>query len=311
MAALDARGTTTVAEENGLARGTILTLAQRLRPDEVLDLDQAIVEIENAVSIAVDLIQAGGRGSNHHAFVDAVLRRVAEKVKGDDLDRAARELDDELAAMEEREERLKRDRITLLDTAIRVDVLRRDPTAAARRIGQIVAAEDPFDRDAWLKSLGEKWTHYYEEGEQRGINLSLEVAVAVAELALPICVGRDERGDWRSRLASALSALGAREGGTERNGTERQEEAVIAFRAALEERTRERVPLDWAVTQNNLGAALSELGERESGTERLEEAVTAYRAALGERTRERVPLDWAKSQESLDRVVALLAKRRK
>ena len=58
-------------------------------------------------------------------------------------------------------------------------------------------------------------------------------------------------------------------------------------------RARERVPLDWAMTQNNLGNALSMLGERESGTARLEEAVTAYRAALEEWTRERVPLDCA------------------
>jgi tetratricopeptide (TPR) repeat protein len=73
-------------------------------------------------------------------------------------------------------------------------------------------------------------------------------------------------------------------------GTARLEQAVAAYRAALEEWTRERVPLDWAVTQNNLGNALALLGERESGTARLEEAVAAYRAALEERTRERVPL---------------------
>ena len=42
------------------------------------------------------------------------------------------------------------------------------------------------------------------------------------------------------------------------------------------------MPLDWAMTQNNLGAALLRLGERESGTARLEEAVAAYRAALEE-----------------------------
>ena len=42
------------------------------------------------------------------------------------------------------------------------------------------------------------------------------------------------------------------------------------------------MPLDWAMTQNNLGTALGELGERESGTARLEEAVAAYRAALKE-----------------------------
>jgi hypothetical protein len=51
---------------------------------------------------------------------------------------------------------------------------------------------------------------------------------------------------------------------------------VKAYRTALEERTRERVPLDWATTQNNLGVALRALGARESGTARLEEAVAAY-----------------------------------
>jgi hypothetical protein len=62
-------------------------------------------------------------------------------------------------------------------------------------------------------------------------------------------------------LGIALSRLGEGE-----SGTAHLEEAVAAYRAALEERTRERVPLDWAQTQMNLGTTLSSLGERESGT---------------------------------------------
>src|SRR5262249_24694801 len=85
------------------------------------------------------------------------------------------------------------------------------------------------------------------------------------------------------------------------------EEAVAAFREAVKEWTRERVPLDWATTQNNLGAALKTLGERESGTAKLEEAVVAYREALEERTRERVPLDWAASLGGRGWVWALVA----
>ena len=45
----------------------------------------------------------------------------------------------------------------------------------------------------------------------------------------------------RTISAIALSRLGERE-----NGTARLEEAVAAYRAALKEQTRERVPLDWA-----------------------------------------------------------------
>ena len=66
--------------------------------------------------------------------------------------------------------------------------------------------------------------------------------------------------------------------GSARAARQRLEEAVTAFREALKERTRERVPLDWAATQTNLGNALSALGERESGTARLEEAVARLSA---------------------------------
>jgi tetratricopeptide (TPR) repeat protein len=71
----------------------------------------------------------------------------------------------------------------------------------------------------------------------------------------------------------------------------------------------ERVPLDWAMTQNNLGIALMTLGERESGTQRLEEAVDAYRAALQEYTRERAPLQWATTQNNLGNALLRVGER--
>jgi exonuclease VII small subunit len=79
----------------------------------------------------------------------------------------------------------------------------------------------------------------------------------------------------QNNLGVALLRFGERE-----SGTVRLEEAVAAFRAALEERTRERVSLDWAATQLNLGLALARLGERESGTVRLEEAAAAWEMSL-------------------------------
>ncbi|MGI8989263.1 MAG: tetratricopeptide repeat protein, partial [Bryobacteraceae bacterium] len=87
------------------------------------------------------------------------------------------------------------------------------------------------------------------------------------------------------------------------------EEAVAAYRDALKEWTRERVPLDWAMAQNNLGNALLCLGERESGTEKLEEAVAAYREALNVWTRERVPLNWAMTQNNLGSALLSLGER--
>jgi tetratricopeptide (TPR) repeat protein len=114
----------------------------------------------------------------------------------------------------------------------------------------------------------------------------------------------EARASTRSALANALLTLGGQSG-----LNKPLEDAVAVYEEALKEWTRERVPLDWAMTQNNMGAALATLGERESGTARLERAVAAYRAALEEYTRERVPLDWARTQNSLGEALAALGER--
>jgi hypothetical protein len=57
-------------------------------------------------------------------------------------------------------------------------------------------------------------------------------------------------------------------------GTARLAEAVAAYRDALKERTRERVPLDWAMSFGNEGMSLTLLAER-----RANAAITASRVA--------------------------------
>ena len=81
---------------------------------------------------------------------------------------------------------------------------------------------------------------------------------------------------------------------------------MAAYRAALVEYTRERVPLDWAGTQNNLGVALAVLGERIGEAAMLSEAVEVCCLALEERTQERVPLEWAVSWGNLGFARSLL-----
>jgi hypothetical protein len=93
-----------------------------------------------------------------------------------------------------------------------------------------------------------------------------------------------------------LRILGERASGEQ--AAQYLEQAVAAYRAALEVRTREQLPQDWATTQNNLGNVLCVLGERasgEQGAQYLEQSVAAYRAALEVRTREQLPQDWAKT----------------
>jgi tetratricopeptide (TPR) repeat protein len=97
--------------------------------------------------------------------------------------------------------------------------------------------------------------------------------------------------------------------GDERGDNTALRSAIETYGRALIDFTRERVPLEWARTQMNLGNALETLGERESGTASLEQAVAAYRAALNENTRERVPLDWARTQMNLGTALERLGER--
>ncbi len=84
--------------------------------------------------------------------------------------------------------------------------------------------------------------------------------------------------------------------------------AIAVYQIALQERTRERVPMDWAATQNNLGVALRTLGARgDDGA--LVQAVAAYEAALEEYTRELAPLEWAMTQTNLGSALLTLGER--
>ncbi len=304
VAALDMRP----AESGGLERETIIKIAQRLRPDEMLDFDQAVVELERAVDVALDVIAKGERGTNYDAFVDLVLAKVAEKTRLGDFDGGAQAVDEALIDLDRREAEqrdvFQRSRVALLEAGVDQDILRRDASAVARRIEGIVAVENPDGRPAWSSAFRQRYDCFYEEGGTKGVNFSLSVAIELAQRMAVSAQDSYERGVAGNFFGNALAMLGERE-----SGTARLEEAVTACRAALEERARDRVPLEWATTQNNLGNALATLGARESGMARLEEAVAAYRAALKEMTRDRAPLDWAATQNNLGNTLQTLGAR--
>ena len=120
----------------------------------------------------------------------------------------------------------------------------------------------------------------------------------------PSVANRNLKERDRAQLGRCTMRIGERE-----KGTQHLHAAVKAFREALEEFTRQHVPLQWAMTQNKLGGALSRIGERENSTERLREAVKALRDALEEHTRQRVPLDWAMTQYNLGAALRMLGER--
>jgi hypothetical protein len=72
----------------------------------------------------------------------------------------------------------------------------------------------------------------------------------------------------KHNLGNALKMLGQDE-----IGTTSFEEAVVVYRDALLERTRERVPLDWATTTGNQGMAMRLLAERRGDLTMAEHAL--------------------------------------
>ena len=264
------------AEDAGIETPVIASLAARLKPTQKLDFAEAVVEVSHAVDLAMKVVAEGSSGSSDQ-LVDEVLKRIAERTKANDPAGATREAEEGFARWQKQETERRASAaatgVTLLEAALKTDLLRFDATAAAKRVEKIASLQHEDDPKALFEALRARRHQFYAEGRDKGVNFSLEVAIAIARREVALAHGPDETGVAQNDLGNALATLGERE-----SGTGKLEEAVAAYREALKELTRERAPLDWARTQNNLGNALRALGQRESGTGKLEEAVAAYRA---------------------------------
>jgi hypothetical protein len=168
-------------------------------------------------------------------------------------------------------------------------------------------------------------------------------------------VSRSPEGKFPQALAAALGlthknlGLGLWRLGERESGTEALPKAVEAYREALKEYTRERVPFRWAESRTRdarpekesaeadrggdrglsrgrrdlrKGAGRMGRGQDESrscsrntrgaetGTERREEAVAAYREALQELDEKRMPDHWRMARGNLDHALILIAQRK-
>ena len=268
-----------LAREAGVTEGQIIGLARRMPGGGAKDLDQALRDLEYLVGVAIKVIGDPAPGTDQGDLVEAVFRRVAERSAAQDYAGAAREVDAGLAELDRRAaaqaDADKQQRIAMLERGVQVAMLNGDAAGAAGRLEASAGVREPGPRPAWTGAFGALWDRYYEEGRDKGINLSLEVAIAMAGRMSASARDADESGDAGNLLGTALSTLGARE-----SGTARLEAAVAAYRAALAERTRERVPLNWATSFGNEGVALKELadqrGDRGMAETALRQITTAF-----------------------------------
>jgi len=209
----------------------------------------------------------------------------------------------------------------LIELRTENEILRRGPPALASISEEVQALIDKGDFDAAPDALGrgreaartlriDASRHealFVAQGARvDSLQLAYRSAASKYAEAASLVVPFDTERQWGFLLSQAGELY---KQGDEFGDNDALIEAIDVNRRCLALTPRSERPLDWAMTQNNLGTELSTLGERENGTERLLEAVDAYREALKERTRERVPLDWAMTQNNRGTALSALGQR--
>jgi tetratricopeptide (TPR) repeat protein len=102
--------------------------------------------------------------------------------------------------------------------------------------------------------------------------------------------------------AEALFSLGNRAftiGITDINKKYYMKVSIAAYEEALKVTTLDRFPMDYAMTQNNLGNAYERLAEVENKADNCKKSIAAYEEALKVRTLDRFPMQYATTQNNL------------
>lgn len=282
------------ARESGVTDDALIGLARRIASD-VEDVDQAFVELERAVDLAIQ-VQSDGAQSGAPL---AVSRAAAQSAKGD-YDDAASTIDDALA---EAEAAHKSQMQALLQAGFEQDMLRRDPAAAA---GKLVRLQDAKAGGlASFDDLAALWMTWYGTGRDSGAILDLTVAQSLAQQMALRATSPLEHGTAMNYLGIILHIRGEREHGLHCLG-----EAMDAFEQALTHWTRDVSADHWAKAQMNLANSTHALAQRDRGNDRIGRAIEAYEAALSVRNKTDDPQAWAILQMNLATALRTLADQR-
>ena len=264
-------GKSDTLRDEGITEKAIIRLAQRISA-ETDDVGQAWLDLQNAMDIAVRVQAEGRSGSNEGDFVDRVLRQVAALAAEGEYATAGAEIE---AALAEEDAAHKRRQSRLLDSGIELALLDGDAARAAALI--LRRADHDAGGRADFAALRQVQDNYYVAGRDKGIALDLRVSIALARLLVDRAGDSDETGAALNDLGNALQILGERD-----SDTDRLEQAVEAYQQALKERTRDRVPLDRAMTQYNWAETELTLFEKTAQAAHLDRAQDLLRTAAAE-----------------------------
>jgi tetratricopeptide (TPR) repeat protein len=184
-------------------------------------------------------------------------------------------------------------KIKSLEETIADKLRGRDVAAAVQGIAALALLKAD-NRASSFKVLREEQVKWNVRGARTGEALDLEVAAALSDLVLKQAETADERGMALNDLANTMLIKGER-------GVDRQaiDAAIRTYREALKLRSRERVPAEWASTQEGVANAFLVLGKQKYGVVWLREAVTICRSLSEVQSHEKNPEDWARTKNNL------------
>ena len=280
------------AREAGIKEGLLIALARRYAEDNPRDFDEALAGLENALRVAAE--QAAALPGNVDDAVQAVLAEVARLNGEGRIDDAA-----ELIAQEAA--RTQAGLLRLYDRGIAQAVLTNAPEDAARYEMQKIDLDggSPAARFAALRQVQDR---YYVRGRDRGVSFDLRTSVALAEIGIAAAPTDVDRGAALNDKAISLATLGARSG-----DAQALQDAVTAYRAALEVHTRDALPVQWAMTMESLAIAhlsLAALPGRSEPCADLAEALAAVDGALEVFSPDGLPFNHAKAARLRDDILA-------
>ncbi len=284
-----------VAERLHVTEKFVLALARKYAEDAPTDMEGALASLRRALEIAAEERAKGRILSNTSDAVDAVMARVDELNDEGRIEDAQTELRDAIAASAEREEAERATRLPLIDRAIAQAILANDPEGVAE--WEEAKARERKENECNI--LHTRFLQYFQQGQNRGVRLDLEIAEAIARRVLASTRTNYEHGIWLNLRGEALRLL------SERGDVGALEEAVRCYEAALKLHTRDSFEIEWAGLQHNLCLARQEIGAR-GNVDALFDAVGSCKAALEVRQPDANPEQWARTQNVLASAYVLL-----
>lgn len=289
------------------AHQIIIDQAQRLRPDQLMDFSGAVKEIEYAVCAALDLIRTGGTSYYKDRFVDDANTSVSRSIESGQVDQGSQTIDQALAELDRREacerEIAIHQRKQLLNLSIRHGTVALAPHRVADAEEKLLGIEHP-GCPVMSEAYRGRFEYYFQEGEVRGVNFLLEVAVALARKRVEYASRTYESGDALNWLGKSLARLGERA-----SSPELLLQAEQVFREAVALTLQTSMPADCVVAQNGLANVLQNLGRREHSSDRLHESVRIYESVLSFFVKKNLPLQVAEVSANLGAAQLALGER--